>query len=577
MADDVYERIFQVAKRRGFLYPAFEIYGGGAGFYDYGPLGAALKANMESFFRHLYVAREGCAEINCPAVTPEEVFIASGHVAEFTDPMVRCTQCSQGFRADHLIEAAGFKGTVPNIDMAAVDALVGEHKVKCPNCGGSFGKAYRQNLMFGTEIGPGSKKQGYMRPETAQAMFVDFVHLYRFFREKLPFGVIQFGRGYRNEISPRQGMIRLREFNMMEVEVFVDPEEGKTHPRFDAIAGKAITLVPNATGKATSMTLGDAVARKMIANRALAYYIALTHEYLTGVGLDPARLRFRQHLKTEMAHYANDCWDAEFESARFGWVECVGIADRSAYDLTQHETHSGVPLRALRRYDTPKEVTRTGVFPITKVIGPRFKGDAKAVGDALKAVDAKTVQPGKPIKVKVGDKTVEVPPDAFEVKTVTEKMAGDSFTPHVIEPSYGLDRILYATLEHNFHEAETKDEETGEKTTYVRLRLPPRMSPVKVGVFPLVNKQNLPEIAADLDRRLREAGLNTQYDDTGSIGRRYARMDEIGTPFCVTVDFETVEEGPKKRTVTVRQRDSGEQVRVKMAGLVEWIRASVGA
>lgn len=576
MAQDVYEKIFQVAKRRGFLYPAFEIYGGIAGFYDYGPLGAGLKNNMEQVFRDFYVTREGCAEISCPSVTPEDVFVASGHVAEFTDPMVTCTECESPFRADHLIEAAGYEGVVSVTDMGEVHGLMVVHKVKCPTCGGTLGEPYRQNLMFQTEIGPGTKRQGFLRPETAQGIFTDFNHLYRYFREKLPFGVIQFGRGYRNEISPRQGMIRLREFNMMEAEIFVDPEDGKSHPHFDDVADRRFTLVDNDTEKPTEHRLGDAVEKGIVCNKALGYFMAMTYDYLVAIGLDPKRIRFRQHLKTEMAHYANDCWDAEFHSDRFGWVEAVGIADRSAYDLTQHEKHSKESLRAMRKYDELREETRDVVFPITKVLGPKFKGQAKAVAEAMAALDPTKVTPGQPISVTVDGESLEVPADAYELKTVTEKVAGVSFTPHVIEPSYGLDRLLYAVLEHSYSEQETEDEETGKTEVYRRMRLPARVAPIKVGVFPLVSKEGLPEKAKAIDRMLRQSGITTQYDDAGSVGRRYARQDEIGTPFCVTVDFDTVGKGDDKAakdTVTVRERDSAEQVRIPVDELAGWVKA----
>lgn len=574
MAQDVYDRVFQVAKRRGFLYPSFEIYGGVAGFYDYGPLGAALKANMEELFRRVWVTEEGCAEIHCPAVTPENVFIASGHVAQFTDPMVTCTQCGAPYRADHLIEGTGYEGHVPEDDEKQLDALIRETGAKCVRCGGPVGETYPQNLMFGTEIGPGTDRKGYLRPETAQGIFIDFPLLYRHFREKLPFGVIQFGRGYRNEISPRQGMIRLREFNMMEVEIFVDPKAGNTHPRFEDYQERKLILVPAKTEKPVTMTLQQSVDQGLIKNQALATYMAITLDYLLMVGLDPKRVRFRQHLGDEMAHYASDCWDAEFESSRFGWVECVGLADRSAFDLTAHEKGSGVPMRAMRKYDEPQEVTRRKVVVHQKVLGPVFKKSAKAVAAALEATNPNALEGEGPVRLQVDGEEVEVGREAFDVETVTEKVAGESFTPHVIEPSFGLDRILYASLEHNYHEESATDEETGKTEEYRRLALPGAIAPVKAAVFPLVSKSTLPQVAKRIAADLKRAGILTQYDDSGSIGRRYARMDEIGTPFCVTVDFETVGEGedPEARdTVTVRHRDTKKQERLAIGALPGWI------
>jgi glycyl-tRNA synthetase len=429
--------------------------------------------------------------------------------------------------------------------------------------------------MFKTNVGPGSKRTGYMRPETAQGIFTDYSFLYRYFREQLPFGVVQIGKSFRNEISPRQGLLRLRAFTQMEAEVFVDPKDGKKHPHFARMATLKVTLVPNSDEQPHAFTIGDAVAKKVIANETLAYFVGLTHRFLVSVGVEPTGVRFRQHRKNEMAHYANDCWDAEFHSDRFGWVECVGIADRGAFDLTAHAKESGVDLVAMRRYDEPREVRRTAVKPIGAKLGPLFRADAPKVTEALKAMDGAHARAGHAVEVKVDGRVVKVPPECFTVEEVVERQSGETFTPHVIEPSYGVDRILYAVLEHAYKE-EAKDVE-GAKETYRTMALPPMVAPMKVGVFPLVNKGGLPELAEHIAHDLGAAGLNTAYDDGGTIGRRYARMDEVGTPFCVTVDFESVESGANKDTVTVRERDSGVQTRVKVKELAGWIRGRLEA
>lgn len=564
----LYERVFELAKRRGFLYPSFEPYGGAAGFYDYGPLGAQVKANLENLFRRIFVVEEGCAEISCPAVTVEEVFVASGHVAKFDDPVVRCQKCKSPFRADHLIEEAGYQGNAGLLKNEEIDAIVREKGVKCKNCGGPFGACYRQNLMFKTEIGPGSGKQGYLRPETAQGIFVDYPYLYRYFREQLPFGVCQIGRAYRNEISPRQGMIRLREFNQMEVEVFIDPER-LTHPKFRKVRSTLLNLwtaaAQAAGGGAAETTVGEAVKGKVIANQALAYYLVLVHRLLTEAGLDPKRLRFRQHLPDEKAHYARDTWDAEFHSERFGWVECVGIADRSAFDLTQHSRASGVPMRAIRRYEAPRVEQRVVIRTQPGKLGPLFKAKTGAVTQALLALDpqhARAARDQGGIDLKVGEEILHVPREAYEVVEETVTIQGDEYVPNVIEPSFGVDRIVYAALEHAYQETKKEGE------PYTVLRLPAPMAPIQVGVFPLMAKDGLDGLARTLSTKLQNQGLRVQYDDGGAIGRRYARMDEVGTPFCVTVDYDSLKDG----TVTVRSRDTTLQERLPKGRLAGWLR-----
>ncbi|MCA1818894.1 MAG: glycine--tRNA ligase, partial [Halobacteriales archaeon] len=280
MADKT-DLVMDLAKRRGFLWPSFDVYGGAGGFYDYGPLGAAMKKRFEDLWRRIFVLEETTpmAEIFCPRVTVAEVLQASGHVAEFTDVVVKCAK-GHPSRADHLVAAAGYTGNAGVLKPDELDAQIFTLKAKCPVCGAtSFSPAARQNLMNQTEIGPGSGRVGYLRPETAQGIFTDYPLLYRHFRERLPFGVVQLGGSNRNEISPRQGMLRLREFSMMEAEVFYDPS-AKTHPRFADVAGRKATFVPNADAKPRDTTFGDAVSSGMVANEALAYWLARTQEFL---------------------------------------------------------------------------------------------------------------------------------------------------------------------------------------------------------------------------------------------------------------------------------------------------------
>ena len=546
----MWEKVFAVARRRGFIWPAFDIYGGMRGFYDYGPLGAELKRNIIDSWRQYYVLQEGMAEIDSPNLSPEDVFRASGHLDKFEDFVSVCEKCGSSFRADHLI-------SVENADAMGAEEIWAEMKnegAKCPECGGPLSKPEPFNLMFRTKIGPKGKRErtGYLRPETAQAMFMDFPSLYRYFREKLPFGAVQIGKGFRNEISPRQGLLRLREFNMAEAEVFFDPNE-KRWPGFERYADDEVLLLPN-TGGELRISIAEAVKKGIIKNEALAYFVGLTRSFLLEIGIDGKKLRFREHLADEMAHYADDCWDAEVLLS-YGWIEIVGIADRTDYDLKRHMQFSGEPMNARRTYDTPVEADVTEIIPDFSKLGPLFRGDAKKVGEALRDMDTSSVEGD--ISVEIDGKEYHVPESAYTVRKTRKKMSGEDFIPHVIEPSHGLDRILYAVMEHSYRE-----EKDGEDI-YRVLRLKPSIAPVKVAVFPLMPKDGMAEKAAEITVKLKNSGIKAVYDESGSIGRRYARMDEIGTPYCITVDYQSMEDD----TVTLRFRDSKEQERVPAEGL----------
>jgi len=547
--------ILSLCKRRGFLFPSYEIYGGVAGMYDYGPLGTALRNNIVDIWRRLYTLGEGFVEIDSETIGPEAVFKASGHVDEFADKMVKCKACEEAFRADHLVTHCH-----PNpgaLKEAELDDLIRRNNVVCPSCKGELSSVEEFNLMFKTVIGPGSGRVGYMRPETAQGIFVNFQNLYRYNREKLPLGVIQVGRGYRNEISPRQGVIRLREFNMMECELFVDPED-KTWPRFDDIKEEVVKLRVN-DGREISIAVGEAVAQGLICNQVLGYFMWFTQEFLKAIGVDGDRMRFRQHEEDEMAHYAADCWDVE-ALLSYGWTEIVGIADRGCWDLSRHARFSGADLTAFKRFDEPQEVERDAIKPKYDLLGPKLKGLAGKVGKAMEAADASLVTDAG-ITVEADGVKHEVPRDMFDVVRVKEKVNGKKVVPHVIEPSHGLDRITYTVLEHSFLK---KDDVT-------MLRLPPAVAPIKVAVFPLMARDEMDDLAKEIEREIRYNGVETYYDDSGSIGRRYARMDEVGTPWCITVDYQTMQDG----TVTLRDRDSASQIRVRVPEVVTVMRAAL--
>jgi len=561
---DIYERVTELARRRGFIWPSSEIYGSVAGFFDYGPLGALMKRRIEEIWRDFYVIREGYYEIECPTVGVEPIYIASGHVKGFSDKMCQCLRCGEYLRADHAAAGAGVANTGA---MTAEELACVLRTVPCTSCGEELGdvKVFPFNLMFETSIGPGSQRKGYLRPETAQGIFTDFTRLLRFYRDRLPFGAVQIGKSYRNEISPRQGMIRLREFTQAEAEIFVHPSR-KDHPRFDRYASYRVPLLgidQQASDAApVEVAMGEAVEKGLIANQYVAYYVALTHDLLVRIGVDGKRLRFRQHLPDERAHYAEDCWDAEVLSERFGWVELVGIADRTDYDLRAHSQASGTALTVFLPLETPRRERRRRIVPDMKVLGPRFRGNAKAVADALAAAE-----PGpEGARVTVDGETHLIPPSLYQVKEEEVEVRGEEVMPHVIEPSYGIDRMCYAVLEHAYAEEVVEGE--------VRrvMRFPPAVAPIQAAVFPLVNRDGLDSRAEEIHQELIGAGILAEYDDSGAIGRRYRRQDEVGTPFAITVDYTTMEDG----TVTLRDRDSMAQVRLRREALVPALRNLIG-
>lgn len=558
---DIYENIMELARRRGFIWPASECYGSVAGFIDYGPLGSMMKRRIEDTWREFYVVREGYYEIECPTIGQEDIFIASGHLKGFSDLMCQCPHCNEYLRADHIAEGGGVKHAS---SLGCADLAREIRTLPCPGCGEVLGdvEVFSFNLMFQTSIGPGSQRKGYLRPETAQGMFTDFQRLLRFYRDSLPFGAVQIGKSYRNEISPRQGMIRLREFTQAEAEIFVHPAR-KKHPNFSRYAEYRMPLlgIEQQQGEtpAIVITMREAVERGLVANEYVAYYLALTHDLLVTVGVNPEKLRFRQHLPDELAHYAEDCWDAEIFSERFGWVETVGIADRTDYDLKAHGTQSGERFMVFIPYETPRKERRVRVIANMGALGPRFRGKAKAVADAL----AEAV-PGKDgVTICIDGEEIFISPDLYQVREEEIEVPGEEVTPHVIEPSYGIDRMMYAVLEHSYAEEMVNDEQR------LVLRLPPRISPIQVAVFPLMNRDGLPEIAREITTRLKSARVMAEFDDSGAIGRRYRRQDEIGTPYALTVDYET----PGSGTVTLRDRDSMQQVRVRTDTLPELLRS----
>ncbi len=421
------DKIVSLAKRRGFIYPGSEIYGGLAGMWDYGPLGVALKNNIKRLWWKRFVdSREDMYGVDAAILMRQEVWKASGHVSGFTDPLVECQKCGHRFRADQL-----------------------EHKTKCPDCGGKLSSERTFNMMFKTHVGAeeGENAVSYLRPETAQGMFVNFKNIVDSFHPALPFGLAQIGKAFRNEIAPRDFTFRAREFEQMEIEYFVHPK---------------------------------------LWEKTFEEFRLEMHAFIRDIGIAVANVSELEVPENERAHYSKRTIDFEYEFP-FGKKELYGLAYRTDFDLMAHSAASGVDL------------------------------------------------------------------------SFTDEPTKERFIPHCIEPSFGLDRSVLAVLD----SAYTEDELSGEKRTV--LKLSPTIAPVKVAVFPLLrNKPKLVEKAKGIYAMLKKELGRVEFDDNGNIGKRYRRQDEIGTPYCVTVDFDTIE---KDDTVTVRDRDSGEQQRVALEEL----------
>jgi glycyl-tRNA synthetase len=428
---DLMEKVTALCKRRGFVYPSSELYGGLGGLYDYGPYGAALRRSIRGlWWRHVVELRDDVVGIEATIIAPNDVWVASGHVGGFSDPMVDCLgTCRRRWRADHLTSD------------------------RCPECGGPLSEPRQFNLMFKTHIGPVEDTASlvYLRPETAQGMFLNFRNVVNSMRVRMPFGIAQQGRAFRNEITHGNFIFRLREFELMELEFFVKPGEDEPWHEF------------------------------WIQERLRWYTDAL--------GIGSEGLRLRAHGPDEKAHYAKASTDIEYRFP-FGWGELEGIANRTDYDLRSHQEHSRQDLT----YQDPE--------------------------------------------------------------------TNERYLPYVVEPAVGVDRIMITCLLDAYDEEEVRGE------TRVVLRLHRNVAPVQVAVMPLSKKEELIGPAREVQQLLRPV-FRVEYDQTGgNVGKRYRRQDEIGTPYCVTVDFTTLED----RAVTIRERDSMEQERVPIAGLLDRLR-----
>lgn len=572
MADNENKKLVELAKRRGFFSQTAEAYGGVSGFYTFGPEGAELKRNIENLWRERFNTKEGHREIEAPTIMPEPVFEASGHLDGFDDMIIECPECQNSIRADHLVEDNTEIEEAESFPTEKIEQIIRKNELVCPSCGYELSgvEVSEFNLMFSTNIGPGSSNPGYLRPETAQGIFTEFPRFKEYMRNQLPFGITQIGKAYRNEISPRKSIIRVREFTQAELEHFIDPDEDE--PRLEKVEDVELVLYPiseqeKEDGEKLRMTVREAVDEEVITSDWIAYYLGVAKKWYQRIGIDMERFRFRQHLKGERAHYASDCWDAETE-VDGDWIEVTGFAYRGCYDLKKHQEHSEENFGVFKEYDEPRTEKVAKIDPDMSWLGPTYGEHASEIIDELEKMvemEPEVFEREEELRIQIRNNTFNVPVDRLNFQVVEEEKTGERILPQVVEPSFGIDRILYSVLDHAYEE----DEVDGEKRTV--LQLEPEVAPMDVAVFPLMDKDGMGEEAQKLADQLREAGLSVQYDDSGNIGRRYRRQDEIGTPFCVTVDHETLEDG----TVTIRERDSTEQTRVDLEELEKVVRALV--
>jgi glycyl-tRNA synthetase len=558
---DKFTAINELARRRGFFWQSYEIYGGAGGFVTYGPLGARLKQNIERKLRELFVTKLGILEIESSVIAPGKVFEASGHVNHFKEPMVECQECNKRFRADHLLEEYAKKSCVETEKMSLKEIQQALEKlgITCPDCGGGFKPPQQFLTMFETTIGPYSGAMGYGRPEAAQGIFVEFNRLYQAAREKLPFGVIQIGHALRNEISPRQGLIRLREFTIADLEFFFDPEEPNCCLLKDVENEKlTLYLAPErlkCSEKTIEVTVKDAVAQKLIRSEWQAFFMVMAKKLLVEIGVPPENQRFIEKTQWEKAHYAGQSFDQEVYVDRWGWIEVSGHAHRTDFDLSSHMKASGADLRVYKEYPTPVEEEQLVVKPVMAKLGPAFKKEAAKVAELLAEAPAEevTAQLKKNGFYMAG--AYKVLPEHVNVSLQKCVVRGKRFIPQVVEPSFGCDRLFYVALEYAY----------GVKDDRVVMSFPRTIAPTQVGVYPLVSKDGIPEKTREVHQKLVNEGIAAELDETGSIGRRYARADEAGVPLGVTVDYETLKNG----TVTVRDRDTWQQVRARINDLPE--------
>jgi len=531
------EKIVSLCKRRGFIFQSSEIYGGLNGFWDYGPLGAELKRNVKELWWHAMTRqRDDVAGLEATIIMSPKIWEASGHVATFSDPMIDCKTCKGRFRADQTDE-------IP----------CPQKPSKCVNeCHGEKTEARAFNLMFQTYVGPTATAAdiAYLRPETAQAIFAQFKNVLETSRQKVPFGIAQVGKAFRNEVTPRNFTFRSREFEQMELEFFIKPDEV-----IEAIHG-SVAKVPESGHPGEPQANWGWQAWHQ-------YWVEERVKFYEGIGLSRATLGFHHQTPAELAHYARACTDILFKfpfskkdaQGNVKGDELEGIAARSDFDLSQHQRFSGKPMGV---FDDELRAAWAKL--------PKEKQDDlwKRYYDNRKNYLTKSAKPD------------ETPEQLSQQATEDANgLAKGQYIPHVIEPSAGVDRLILALIANAYSET-VKTDDKGKSETIYTMKFHPRVAPIKAGVLPLL--KNKPELVkkALAVRDLLRPWMNVYYDEAGSIGKRYARQDEAGTPFCVTIDFDTLGEKPELLdTVTIRYRDDGRQERLKISELLAFLLSKI--
>ncbi len=574
--NDKYEILVKIAKKRGIFWPAFEIYGGVAGFYEYGPVGVLIKRRIiDEWLRQVVYGRDGLVvEVDTPIITPRIVLKASGHEDNFTDPVTECLKCGRTFRADHLIEERlGINAEGLPLDKMA--EIIRQNNIRCPVCGGELTPPKPALLLFKTEIGPYKGSPAYLRPETAQGMFVSFKNVFNSMRNKLPLGIAQVGRVGRNEISPRQGLIRLREFTIIELEFFFDPEkqEEEVNKYMDEeLLNKKMNIITadmklNNIKEPREYSARELIEKGIVKTPWMVYWMAVGNRFLRSLGIPADRIRFDEKLPEERAHYSEQTFDQEVLTEKYGWVEVAGYSYRTTYDLSRHIKYSGTDLTAFRRYDKPREKEVIKIKPNPVEIRKRFVNKFSEIMKALASISQEELADKIVKQGYIEVNGMRLDKELFFIKREKIKVHGEKFVPHVVEPSFGLERIFYVVLENSL--------KISNERTY--LALTPRIAPYYVAVFPLVSgskeeHQNIKNIAWTIYRGLLNSGIPAYYDEEGSIGRRYARADEIGIPYAVTVDYETL----RNNTVTIRERDTRKQERISIKDIYDYIIDKIG-
>ncbi|MBT3408973.1 glycine--tRNA ligase [Candidatus Woesearchaeota archaeon] len=480
------KQLINYMSSRGFVWgPSPELYGGVAGFYEYGPNGKLLKNNIEAKIRKTFSFSDFW-EVECPIVSPESVWVASGHAGNFSDPLIVTKNSKSNFRVDKLIEENFPDVNAGNMSDDELIDFIKKNKIVAPNGEELILEIKRHILMMKTTLGV--SQLAYNRPETATSTYLPFLNYLEHFRNKLPFGVFQIGKAFRNEISPRQHLLRMREFTQAEGQLFIEANNKINFDKFNSISKNKLpfwSADDQINKKAVSLlTINSVLKNNNIKSQAYAWALYVAYDLFLSFGFDSDKIRLRQHLDNEKAFYANDAWDIEIFTNTHGWIEVCGIHDRGNYDLNQHSKHSGRKLEAV-------------------------------CDDGKKIV------------------------------------------PHIIEIAFGIDRPIYCLLD-NYLTFNNKNE--GKNI----LKIPYDIAPIKIAILPLMNKDSIINLSKEIYSQLKNDYI-CYYDKGGSIGKRYLRQDEIGTPFCITIDFDSVE----KNSITIRDRDSESQIKIPIGKMSE--------